>query len=368
MSTITKESLPRPGDDSKMLSDKYRWYLANWISDDMAEKNRGSSPMSYEEWLHHAGVEPPPETIRLDKVRYGETFAINGWKFTVLDHIAGGVLCLDHPGEHGPYWAHEKFDDFIVNNLSDADITDSLDDFASHTREELGDREEDLLPMFVNLKDTAGVRNYGLYECDAGLLTLEQYGKYKRLIPKIDEPWWLATPYKAIEEHGPVGEWGASVWYVDCVGNIRYCNCSEELVVRPTVTFSPDAIVTLVKEPEAEQTDGEEAVNPELWASYMKYLDLWRAEHAGIEHYGKDPWCFEEWKDTVEAGDRYVECEDGKGADLWLDGYLVYIDAWAKAQAESGTHGASPDSYEEWLKNRLKGALDSPADTGKTEE
>lgn len=373
MSEIAKENLPRTGDDSKMLFDKYRWYLANWITDGEAEKNRGRSPMAYDEWLKNNGVEPKrqPKTIRLERVRYGETFAVNGWRFTVLDHIAGGVLCLDCPGKRGPFWAHEPFDNDGCNDLNDANIGDALDDYATHLKEEHG-MEDAILPMFVNLKDTASVRNYGLYECDAGLLTLDEYGKYKRLIPVIDEPWWLATPYKAVGDGEPTGTWGASAWYVDTAGNIRDGLCDKKLVVRPTVTLKPDTIVTLVSETEYDQTEDAELDDRErLWESYMNYLDFWKKSNAGIEHYGKDPMCFEEWKDLVEAGDRYAEpdtSDSGGERDVWLNGYLEYVANWAVAATENGTHGESPLSYEEWLKSGLKKALSSSEASDKTGE
>lgn len=51
------------------------------------------------------------------------------------------------------------------------------------------------IPFKIDLQDTTGQTEYGTVEYRIGLLTLRQYGKYWRLIPKVDTPWWLATPY-----------------------------------------------------------------------------------------------------------------------------------------------------------------------------
>lgn len=128
------------------------------------------------------------KSIELRKVPCGEIFTVFGEEYVVLDHVDGGVLSL-----RKEIWKNTVFDRMGNSRLSEANIMEDLDDYLDLLRSN-GMKDEDALPQMVDLKATDGTRVYGYHECTVALLTLEQYGKYKEIIPKVDDWWWLATP------------------------------------------------------------------------------------------------------------------------------------------------------------------------------
>ena len=81
-------------------------------------------------------------------------------------------------------------------------------------------------------------------------MTLRGYGKYWRLIPKVDAPWWLATPY-GTPNCSPRTDGGSSVWCVYTDGsNLSYWY-SRSYGVRPVLCFSSALLVSVEDEREA---------------------------------------------------------------------------------------------------------------------
>lgn len=128
------------------------------------------------------------KSIELRKVPCGEIFTVFGEEYVVLDHVDGGVLSL-----RKEIWKNAVFDRMGNSRLSEANILEDLDDYLDLLKSN-GMKDGDVLPQMVDLKATDGTRVYGYHECTVALLTLEQYGKYKEIIPKVDDWWWLATP------------------------------------------------------------------------------------------------------------------------------------------------------------------------------
>lgn len=128
------------------------------------------------------------KNIELRKVPCGETFTAFGEEYVVLDHVDGGVLSI-----RKGVWKRAPFDRMNNSNLSEADIREDLDDYFQLLKSN-GAEDSNLLIQHVDLKATDGTRVYGYLDCTVALLTLEQYGKYKEIIPKVDGAWWLATP------------------------------------------------------------------------------------------------------------------------------------------------------------------------------
>lgn len=141
------------------------------------------------------------KSIELRKVPCGEIFTVFGEEYVVLDHVDGGVLSL-----RKEIWKNAVFDRMGNSRLSEANILEDLDDYLNLLKSN-GMKDGDTLPQMVDLKATDGTRVYGYHECTVALLALEQYGKYKEIIPKVDGWWWLATPVwtlvAPLPEHQP---------------------------------------------------------------------------------------------------------------------------------------------------------------------
>ena len=81
-------------------------------------------------------------------------------------------------------------------------------------------------------------------------MTLRGYGKYWRLIPKVDAPWWLATPY-GTPNCSPYTDNGYHVWYVNTDGSSNSNWCDYSYGVRPVLCFSSALLVSVEDEREA---------------------------------------------------------------------------------------------------------------------
>lgn len=106
------------------------------------------------------------------------------------------------------------------------------------------------IPLRIDLQDTTGQNEYGIFEVRIGLLTLRGYGKYWRLIPKVDAPWWLATPY-GTPNCSPYTVDNGDVWGVSTGGSNSNYWCDRSYGVRPVLCFSSALLVSVEDEREA---------------------------------------------------------------------------------------------------------------------
>lgn len=215
--------------------------------------------------------------MELRRVPYGTDFQAFGDKFVALDYIDGGVLAIRRD-----IWKNAAFDDNGVNDLRGASITDGL---AEYLRKMLdgGADTGDILEMSIDLKAVDGTREYGRYDNHVGLLTLEQYGKYQHIIPDVDGPWWLATPWRT-----PGEKFGGAAYalYVDTNGYWGSNDCSYAgYAIRPALLFSSSLLVSIEDEEAADEAS--------LYSGYVDYVREWMDEDPDV---GSSPMTYEEWK------------------------------------------------------------------------
>lgn len=228
------------------------------------------------------------ENIELRKVPCGETFTVFGEEFVLLDHVDGGVLSI-----RKEIWKKAVFDRSGNSNLAQADMRDTLAEYTELLKSR-GMKDGDCLVQHIDLKTTDGTRVYGYLDCTVALLTLEQYGKYKEIIPKVEGWWWLATPVWTRWLRSPGTSNTNYVWYVYSNGNCSNWNAGDSLGVRPLLTFSSCLLVSWQDE-ESQGTTGEEAQKEKRWDAYIEYLNDWADDHSGAECYGAAPLGFDEW-------------------------------------------------------------------------
>ena len=231
------------------------------------------------------------KNIELRKVPCGETFTAFGEEYVVLDHVDGGVLSI-----RKGIWKRAPFDRMNNSNLSEANIREDLDDYFQLLKSN-GAEDSDLLIQHVDLKATDGTRVYGYLDCTVALLTLEQYGKYKEIIPKVDGAWWLATPVWTRWLRSPFTSDASYVWGVNSDGDYDVWYAGDSYGVRPVLTFDSCLLVSWQDEEEEAKPD-EAAQKEELWADYIYYLSEWHEEHSGANNYGSSPMSFAEWLES----------------------------------------------------------------------
>ena len=151
------------------------------------------------------------KSTTLGNVKNGGIFKALGKEFVKLDADEHGCLVLAKD-----IWTKMPFrdgdDPECPNDLRRSDVMKYLGNCLAEFTEK-GTPLDTFIPFKIDLQDTTGQTEYGTVEYRIGLLTLRQYGKYWRLIPKVDTPWWLATPY-GTPNCSPYTSSSNSVWYV----------------------------------------------------------------------------------------------------------------------------------------------------------
>lgn len=228
--------------------------------------------------------------IQVRKVPYGETFSVFGDKFVALDYINGNVLAI-----RKEIWKNAPFDTGGVNDLRTASITGHLVEYFLGLCKQ--GASDDTIPMnVIDLKATDGSREYGTFGMRAGLLTLEQYGKYQDIIPLADDWWCLATPWRTPNPGGlrSPGTGGTNgVWGVNSNGVYGNGDATLTYGVRPALYFTSDLLVSIEDEGEEDATDSETA----LYQDYREYIKNWLDGDADT---GESPLTFEDWKNDRE--------------------------------------------------------------------
>lgn len=228
--------------------------------------------------------------IQVRKVPYGETFSVFGDKFVALDYINGKVLAI-----RKEIWKNAPFDTSGVNDLRTASITGHLVQYFEDLCKN-GASEDTIAMNTMDLKATDGSREYGTFDMRAGLLTLEQYGKYQDIIPLADDWWCLATPWRTPNPGGlrlPYTDYSSFVWHVYSNGDCDYGDATNLYGIRPALYFASDLLVSIEDEGEEDATDGETA----LYQEYQEYIKEW----LGLETVmGESPLTFEDWKNDRE--------------------------------------------------------------------
>ena len=233
--------------------------------------------------------------MKLADVPFGKNFEIWGHAYTVLDGDDKGVFVLEADTVCEIPFREENVEaESAPNNFWDSSVRAYLEGAYTEDLVRAGAKlDEDILPMELDLKCTLGQHEYGVARVHAGLLTLEQYGKYYDIIPKIDTPYWLATPWKTPSRSPDTSNTG-SVWGVYSVGSFSVWDYGHTYGVRPALTLSPSLLVSV-------ECEEEEKVESK-WHKYLEYLIHWAISHSDEGFAGCCPVCYDEWLD-VEGDD-----------------------------------------------------------------
>ena len=187
------------------------------------------------------------KSTTLGNVKNGGIFKALGKEFVKLDADEHGCLVLAKD-----IWTKMPFrdgdDPECPNDLRRSDVMKYLSDrFTEFVQR--GTPLDTFIPFKIDLQDTTGQTEYGTVEYRIGLLTLRQYGKYWRLIPKVDTPWWsdaaiwwLRSPYTNNNNN---------VWYVNTDGSDGDGWYGDSYGVRPALYFPSTLWVSTEDEGEA---------------------------------------------------------------------------------------------------------------------
>lgn len=156
----------------------------------------------------------------------GDTFELADTTWKILDITSAGYICLADSIED------MKFDS-DSNNWENSGLRSYLNgEFFEKMTAEIG--LENIVPFERNLLSLDGQTEYGKCEDKVSLLAVDEYRKYRSLIPNTkDYWWWLVSPWST-----PCNDYKKSVSVVSSAGNINYNCCYRNRGVRPVCIFS----------------------------------------------------------------------------------------------------------------------------------
>ena len=162
----------------------------------------------------------------LEGLCIGDTFEVADTKWKILDITSAGYICLADNIENMEF-------DSNSNNWENSGLRDYLNGkFFEKMAAEIG--SENIVPFERDLLSLDGQTEYGKCEDKVSLLTVDEYRKYRSLIPNTEDYWWwLVSPWST-----PCNDYKRTVAVVSSAGGIYGINCYYDCGVRPVCIFS----------------------------------------------------------------------------------------------------------------------------------
>lgn len=160
-------------------------------------------------------------------LKVGDTFELADLTWTILDITEDGYKCIAERFEDGMVFDSDS------NDWGTSNLRAYLNrDFCERIANEIG--EDNIILFERDLLSLDGQTEYGICEDKVSLLTVDEYRKYRKLIPNTSYWWWLITPWST-----PCNEYEKSVTVVSPSG-VYDRDCYYDYGVRPFCIFSPN--------------------------------------------------------------------------------------------------------------------------------
>lgn len=163
----------------------------------------------------------------MEKPEIGKTVEIAGMEWMILDKAEKGYFAVlnGFDGEKRTF-------DSDSNNWISSKLREELNTkFLKKIADELG--EDAVIGFDRDLISLDGQTEYGHCEDKISLLTVDEYRKYRKLLPNMPKWWWLITPWST-----PVNDYNSTLAVVSPSGLIYSYGCDGSFGVRPVCIFS----------------------------------------------------------------------------------------------------------------------------------
>lgn len=164
---------------------------------------------------------------KYQKPEIGKTIEVASIKWLVLDKLEKGYLVISDE-----FYGKSREFDTDCNNWDSSDLRQELNtELRRKIEEAVG--EGGLLKFTRDLLSMDGQTEYGSCEDYVSLISVDEYRKYRKLLPNTGEWWWTLTPDSTKSND--------DTSYIRVVSpsgiiNCNYCDCS--CGVRPVCIFS----------------------------------------------------------------------------------------------------------------------------------
>lgn len=157
----------------------------------------------------------------------GKVIELAGMEWLILDKTEKGYFAIlnGFDGESREF-------DSDSNNWIESKLRHELNtSFRKKITEELG--EDAVVEFDRDLLSLDGQTEYGYCKDKISLLTVDEYRKYRKLLPNTGKWWWLLTPWST-----PANNYSTTIAVVSPSGGVDYYDCGSVVGVRPACIFS----------------------------------------------------------------------------------------------------------------------------------
>ena len=167
----------------------------------------------------------------------GKVIELAGMEWLILDKTEKGYFAILN-GFDG----RERTFDSASNNWISSKLRNELNTrFLKKITDELG--EDAVIEFDRDLLSMDGQTEYGHCKDKISLLTVDEYRKYRKLLPNMDKWWWLLTPWST-----PVNDFSTTDAVVSPSGDILDYYCDLGYGVRPVCILKSNIFVSKVEE------------------------------------------------------------------------------------------------------------------------
>lgn len=161
-------------------------------------------------------------------LKIGDEFELADINWKILDITDAGYMCI------GDSLGNKIFDG-NSNNWNKSSLRTYLNgELYEKISKEIG--KDNIVSFKRDLLSLDGQEEYGETDDFVSLLTVDEYRKYRKLIPNTGDWWWLVTPWST-----PCNEYSKTVTVVSSSGSISNDYCYYYDGVRPVCIFSSDS-------------------------------------------------------------------------------------------------------------------------------
>lgn len=157
----------------------------------------------------------------------GKVIELAGMDWLILDKTEKGYFAILNGFDE-----KERTFDSTSNNWITSKLRNELNArFLKKITDELG--KDAVIEFDRDLLSMDGQTEYGHCKDKISFLTVDEYRKYRKLLPNMDKWWWLLTPWST-----PVNDFSTTITVVSPSGLVNGISYFSDIGVRPVCIFS----------------------------------------------------------------------------------------------------------------------------------
>lgn len=157
----------------------------------------------------------------------GKVIELAGMDWLILDKTEKGYFAILNGFDE-----KERTFDSTSNNWITSKLRNELNArFLKKITDELG--KDAVIEFDRDLLSMDGQTEYGHCKDKISFLTVDEYRKYRKLLPNMDKWWWLLTPWST-----PVNDFSTTITVVSPSGDFSSRDYDFEIGFRPVCIFS----------------------------------------------------------------------------------------------------------------------------------